>query len=174
MLRKNIFVLLVFSFLSLSFVFADSGSGNSTDPEPYAEDEFTQFMKDMRRSEIIFFGSLPFMTMGVSMGYSGWQLATGRSSSFAGPFSPSSYSSDDIKKILGISLGVSGVFCVTDYFITRHNRKKTAAALKVRKINYGEITITSVPNDAYADEVLPQEDVSESVEVTENLTEETE
>lgn len=174
MLRKNILVLLLFFLFSFSFAFADSGSGTSTDPEPYGEDEFPQFMRDLRRSEIIFFGSLPFTTMGVSMGYSGWQLATGQSSSFAGPFSASSYSSDDIKKILGFSLCVSGVFCLGDYFITRHNRRKAAAALRERKINYGEIKITSVPNETYDGEELLQEDVSESVEVTEKITEETE
>lgn len=70
--RKNFFrtavcILLIFSFSSQLFAATDS---DSTTPEPYKENEFPQWAKDLRDTEIITFGSLPFITLGVTLGYS--------------------------------------------------------------------------------------------------------
>jgi hypothetical protein len=38
-------------------------------PEEYSPDEFTEFEKDLRRAEIVFFGSLPFTFLFSTVGY---------------------------------------------------------------------------------------------------------
>lgn len=43
---------------------------NSTEPEPYKENEFPQWAKDLRDTEIITLGALPFITLGVTLTYS--------------------------------------------------------------------------------------------------------
>ena len=49
-------------------------SKNAT-PSPYTDDEFPQFMKDLRRAEIISFGALPFVTLTSTIVYSSARYA---------------------------------------------------------------------------------------------------
>ena len=88
-------------------VFPDSAS--STEPVPYDKNEFPQWSKDLRRAEIVSFGSLPFVTIGVTMGYGSYLYFTGSTSSFPNPLDKSgnSFSSEEQLKIFGMSLGIS-------------------------------------------------------------------
>lgn len=47
-----------------------------TTPKPYGDEEFTEWQKNLRRSEIIAFGSMPFVTAYVTLGYGliGWGI----------------------------------------------------------------------------------------------------
>ncbi len=62
--KKQIIAFLIFIFMvfaSLS-AFAEDKKETHT-PEPYAEDEFPLWQKDLRRFEIITFGSMPFVSL---------------------------------------------------------------------------------------------------------------
>lgn len=60
--------LIILAFFSnLSFA---QDSATSTEPVPYGENEFPTWAQHLRRTEIITLGSLPFVTLGVTLGYS--------------------------------------------------------------------------------------------------------
>ena len=79
---------------------------SSTTIEPYTKNEFPEWAHDIRRTEIITFGSLPFVTLWVSVAYSA--IVKGQ---FHNPLdkSTSSYSTTDQKHIMQIA----AVSCVS-------------------------------------------------------------
>lgn len=123
-------------------VFPDSAS--STEPVPYDKNEFPQWSKDLRRAEIVSFGSLPFVTIGVTMGYGSYLYFTGSTSSFPNPLDKSgnSFSSEEQLKIFGMSLGISCVIGIVDFIINRiiniNNSRRNA------ELNESSITVTPV------------------------------
>jgi hypothetical protein len=132
--------------LVLSPVYADDSTANT--PEPYTDDEFPQFMKDARRSEIITLGALPFVTLNVTLGYSivrYWQHDFS-SDYFPNPFSKtSSYSEDEQKAILFTAVGVSAGIGLTDLIV--HVVKRSIARRKVLRENTGPVQITPIEQD---------------------------
>ncbi len=141
----------VFYFICAIFLFpADSSASmeSSKDAEPYKIDEFPQWVYDVRQGEIITLGSLPFTMLGVTLTYSSIQyfsaLANGNSSSsFPNPLDRSSYSEDDLKKIVGISLGVSFAVGLTDLIISIIGRKNSENRLK--KLQAASSGMTAIP-----------------------------
>ncbi len=109
-------VLLIFF---LGSVFAETSSSSSSEIKAYGKDEFPEWAKHLRRTEIITFGSMPFVTIGVSLVYGSFLYFTGDIDSFPNPLdkSENSYTEDQQLKIVGISLGVSAVFGLTDLVI---------------------------------------------------------
>lgn len=101
----------------------------ATQENAAAEDEplLPEWVSTARRAEIITFGSLPFTTLGVTLVYGTYEYVTGNTSSFPNPLDKSSsgYDTDEIKKIVGISLGVSGVLALTDFIIGRIKKNQT-------------------------------------------------
>ena len=66
-LKKKLAFLLIFMFLAAPcLVFAD----DEHEPEPYTPAEFSQATLNLRRGEIVTFGSLPFTMMWAGAGYS--------------------------------------------------------------------------------------------------------
>jgi|WetSurMetagenome_2_1015567.scaffolds.fasta_scaffold88100_3 hypothetical protein len=65
---KKTYIFIVFLFLAF-FYFPCFGDDSHT-PAPYTENEFPQFMKDLRRTEIITLGSMPFITLDTTFAYS--------------------------------------------------------------------------------------------------------
>jgi hypothetical protein len=79
-------------------VFAETTASGTTDttPVPYEKDEFPQWADNLRRTEIISFGSLPFVTLGTTLFYSLYRYYYhGFSSSYIpNPFAKSSDSAN--------------------------------------------------------------------------------
>jgi hypothetical protein len=128
----------VIAFL-LAFVLL-AGPVFAADPvviEPYTKDTFPQWAKDLRRTEIITLGSLPFVTLTVTLVYS---LASGSSSDLFSRTMSSSIDEKDQLIILGISGGISVVLGLVDLFINIHRRKKSQPI-----VQSGGITVTVEP-----------------------------
>jgi hypothetical protein len=113
--------------------------------EPYTKDEFPQWAKDLRRTEIITLGSLPFVTLTVTLAYSliSWS-ASGFSENTPNLFSKTTDDSmreSDMITILIISGGISVALGLVDLFVNMHKRKKAAASA----VQSGGITVTIEP-----------------------------
>ena len=146
MINKNWKIII--SLLLILSIFSKLSALN-TNPEPYGKDEFPSWAKDLRRTEIITFGSLPFATLGVTLGYGIIKYANGSSTSIANPFNKSSsqYSLDEQKKILGISCAVSLALGLTDLgvnhitrFIKRKKMQKVNRLKEIEKINIKQVS----------------------------------
>lgn len=95
---------------------------NNDDYKPYDKDEFSQWMKDLRRAEIIAFGTLPFSLFLASLGYEvGEYVHSGFSDSYI-PMFRDATSAARIKQfdnrtetILAITAGLSIGFALVDY-----------------------------------------------------------
>ena len=96
----------------------------------YSDINFPQWAKDVRRTEIITFGSLPFVTLWTTVGYS---LAV--YGEFHSPLDKSSsgFTTDDQKRIIGIAAATSlglGLFDLAFTLISRKVRAKKARSLR--------------------------------------------
>ncbi len=127
--------------------------------EPYTKDEFPGWLQDLRRAEIVSLGSLPFVTLSVTLGYSLYRYFSHDMNPdyFPNPFAKSSsaarLSTDEQLGILFTSLGVAAAVGITDFTITtiqRHKRNKAQ-----EELNRGAVEI--IPLD---DESVPQEHFS--------------
>jgi hypothetical protein len=95
--------------------------------EPYTREEFPQWARDLRRTEIVTLGSLPFVTLSVTLGYGIIRWAGG--GAFPNPFAKSAdnLTSDEQLEVLLISLGTSvalGLADLTINLIRRHNTQR--------------------------------------------------
>lgn len=124
----------------VSFVFLASMPLAAAEPtvtiEPYTKDEFPGWLQDLRRAEIVSLGSLPFVTLGVTLGYSLYRYFSHNMDSnyFPNPFAKSSsaarLSTDEQLGILFTSLGLAAAVGITDFTIStiqRHQRKRVEA-----------------------------------------------
>lgn len=96
--------------------------------EPYRSDEFPQFMKDLRRAEIITLGSLPFVTITATLVYSTirWGMNDFKSGAFPNPFVKASKGGFTQKEQIGIlctSIGISFAIGITDLIVMVVKRK---------------------------------------------------
>lgn len=109
-----------------------SAEPDTTEPVPYNPEEFKPWQNDLRRAEIIAFGSLPFVTFMTSLGYDvyryyshnqreeylPWPL---KNNEIAEPLSQ-----DEQKRILLISVGISVGVALFDFgyrSLKRHIRQ---------------------------------------------------
>lgn len=100
--------------------------------EPYTKDEFPGWLQDLRRAEIVSLGSLPFVTLGVTLGYSLYRYFSNDMNPdyFPNPFAKASTARLTTEEQLGIlftSLGIGALVGITDFTISsiqRHQRKK--------------------------------------------------
>lgn len=116
-MRKPLLVLLTLVLLTVSVHAEDT---------TYADIPFPQWSKDLRRTEIITFGSLPFVTLWTTVGYS---LAT--KGSVRSPFDKSSsgFTTGDQARIIGIAAATSlglGLFDLAFTLIRRKIKAKKA------------------------------------------------
>ncbi len=107
-------------FVVISMFFSSVFAQNSN----YDDIEFPQWAKDLRRTEIITFGSLPFVTMWTSMAYSGYKYGK-----LTNPFdkSTSGYTTQDQKNIMATSALICvglGLIDLTVSIIRRNSAKK--------------------------------------------------
>lgn len=132
-MKKNLIKIILFISLCLNCfqpLFAED-----TTPLPYDEEEFPETLKDLRRFEIISLGSMPFVTLDVTLVYTGvkwveWykrneerkkREANGESTEgfdndpMPSIFSASTWTQEEQKKIILQSLGISIGIGFTDY-----------------------------------------------------------
>ena len=144
-------------FANLTPVFA--ADTKSTTPEPYEEDEFPSWLKDLRRAEIITLGAMPFIPLNTSLCYSFGNYAFHNFDSdyFVNPFAQgsdtSSYTSGEQAGILITSLGICLGIGITDFIV--HSVKRSNQKKKMRTQKKGNINIESVADDPEATKILP-------------------
>ena len=120
-------------------------------PVPYTDDEFPQFMKDLRRAEIISFGALPFVTLTSTIVYSSARYAQHGFDSeyFPNPFAKASasngYSTAEQAGILLTSAGISVGIGLTDLLVSVIRRK--AAKKKLERKEKAPIVVTPIAED---------------------------
>lgn len=139
------FILILVSFSQ--FCFAQSSS-ESEEPVPYDEKEIPYWVEQARRTEIITLGSLPFVTIGVSLGYSIYNCAQHNwdGSYFANPFTKGANATqqDQINILVASSLvavGI-GVTNLTINLIKHHKEKKDS-----QQILQENVKITTIENE---------------------------
>ena len=122
-----------------------------TTPAPYTDDEFPQFMKDLRRAEIVSLGALPFVTLTSTIVYSSARYAQHGfdSAYFPNPFAKASasngYSTAEQAGILLTSAGISVGIGLTDLLVSVIRRK--AAKKKLERKEKAPIVVTPIAED---------------------------
>ena len=121
--------LIIFSYSLVAF------AEPTVEIEPYTQDEFPSWAQDIRRTEIVTLGSLPFTTLGVTLGYSLYRYASNgfNPEYIPNPFAKSATGSLSSKEQIGIvltSVGISAVIGLVDLtirLIQRSAAKKEAS-----------------------------------------------
>ena len=114
-------------------LFAQQAGEADTDPAEYGEEEFSPFLRNLRRAEIIMFGSFPltlFITLEVFDIYRFVEnYGTPESYQYAfWPYrspDPAPYSSGETTGILLTALSASMLIAVADYIIGRAKEKRS-------------------------------------------------
>ncbi len=91
-------------------------------PQPYSEDEFPRWLRELRRGEIVFFGSIPFMLF---FSFEGYDLYRYFSNGMSPAYSPwpfrgynaVPYTNGEKLGILVSSLSLSFILAVSDYLL---------------------------------------------------------
>ena len=156
MKNKRIFAaFIIFLFFAVENCFCQT----NTSPEPYSDDEFPQFMLDLRRFEIITLGSMPFITLNSSIVYNGYKFATGKSDTF-NPLATADYSQDEMENIIITSLCISAGIGLTDYIVNLVKRSRINRRLRQQDSNI------SIEEDPDAVKIpLPSKESSEVIEI---------
>lgn len=140
---------------------ADSGQT----PLPYKETEFTDWQKDLRRAEIIAFGSLPFVTLLSSLSYDIFRYYDHNQDERykPWPFRDSTIaipkSEDEQKRILLIAVGVSIGVAVFDFSfraIRRSIRRSRADKQNSDYVQAIRIHEIDIEPDPQAEPAIPQ------------------
>ncbi|MBQ0003617.1 MAG: hypothetical protein KBT21_08775 [Treponema sp.] len=149
---KKIFLILtlIFSIFSQN-IFCQS----SEEPVPYGDKEIPSWLKHVRRTEIITLGSMPFVTIGVTLGYSFYNLATHNfdGSYFVNPFTKEgSYSKDEqigiivTASMISLGIGVTNlaINLIRDGINKNKKTENLQSNIKITTIN-NEINIYPIP-----------------------------
>ena len=131
MKNKTIFAtIIIFLFIAVPNCFCQT----NTTPEPYSDDEFPQFMLDLRRFEIITLGAMPFVTLDSAIVYNGYKYVTGKTDKF-NPLATADYSQKEMEKIIITSLCVSAGIGVSDYIINLVKRNSIKKRQRMQTTN---------------------------------------
>ncbi|OJF76202.1 MAG: hypothetical protein BKP49_08655 [Treponema sp. CETP13] len=135
--KIKILVFLIIFCLPTQFFFAETTSSDKEDTdeitinfEPYTKDNIPDWAHDLRRAEIITFGSLPFTTLSCTFIYSLYRYYDSGfdSTYFPNPFPSSSddadLSTDEQIAILKYSCGFSLFVGITDFIICTIKEQK--------------------------------------------------
>lgn len=91
--------------------------GEAEVSEPYNEEEFPGWSLDLRRGEIIFFGSLPFATLLTTLVYQTVIYTINQNSSDKKNIPWGELTTGEETEVLFITLGLSFVIAVTDFIL---------------------------------------------------------
>ena len=90
--------------------------------EPYEDDEFPQWAKDLRRYEIIFFGTIPFTFFFSSFSYDFYRYASNNfdqtlAPAILGNKTPPVKTHNEKLQIIAVSVSLSAVLALVDYLL---------------------------------------------------------
>lgn len=108
-------------------------NGPLTEPLPYKDVEFPQWAHDVRRYEVIMFGSFPLTYILTSLIYEGVKLASGGNENGFSLYSDKSQ--DELKILLISSASLSVGIATADLIIGKVKKKKQ------RNLEYAEIPV---------------------------------
>jgi len=122
-MKKKIFFVLSIVFMCFSLS-ANEIDMTGIEVESYDSVNFSPFLKDMRRSEIITLGSYPFTTMAVGAGYSIYKyFSNGMDSKYTpNPFIKTSSANLTDAETKGLILGAAGLSLgigIIDFFLNQ-------------------------------------------------------
>lgn len=161
-------LLKLFLFFSLCFSCIQPLFAEDTTPVPYNDEEFPETLKDLRRFEIISLGAMPFVTLDVTLVYSGiqWAKADFDTNNMPNIFAASSYTPEEQKKIILTSLGVSLGVGLADYGVRLAKR-----LYKEHKNKNQKKTIIINPISEDPDAILLDNPYDENQQEIENVDE---
>lgn len=147
------------SIFLLALIFSTSiysNTNNNTTPQPYSPKEIPQWVKDFRDTEIITLGSLPFVTLGVTLTYSLISLVSHNFDSryFVNPFTKNgSYSTDEQIGIIvtsslicvGIGLTNLTINLIRRGIDKKRNHQDLQSNVKITVIE-SELNIPAIPD----------------------------
>ena len=123
-MKVVVIVLVLTILISGFFLFGENLPDYEPDQEyePYQEDEFPKWARDLRRGEIIFFGTIPFSFFYATFSYDLYRYASSNfDESYApaifGNTTPSIRTNDEKWQILNVSLTISAVLTLLDYLL---------------------------------------------------------
>jgi hypothetical protein len=107
---------------------SSTSAASSASPEPYREDEFPLWLRDLRRAEIVFVGSVPITLLVATLAYDGFRsgrdivmdVQIGERSEFG------SFTNDERKWLLASGLTLSGVVSIIDFLVELRLRREAA------------------------------------------------
>jgi hypothetical protein len=152
---KNLFVFLFFS-AALSSLSAQSSASQPVLPAvQFDTSEFPQWAKDLRRGEIVAFGSFPFAFFFATISMDLYRSATHGWDRRYAPWPVKPAGSIDMTKdeqllTLGLAAGGAVAIALTDYAIVRYRRSK--AEQRARELPAGTPIIIRRPLDEEAPE----------------------
>jgi hypothetical protein len=159
---KNFFVFCFF-LAALSCLSAQSSSSQSTIPATqFDTSEFPQWAKDLRRGEIVAFGSFPFAFFFATISMDLYRSATHGWDRRYAPWPAKPAGSIDMTQdeqllTLGLAAGGAVLIALTDYAIVRYKRSKAeqrsrelpaGTPIIIRKPLYEEAETGEVPAEA--------------------------
>jgi len=136
-----IFILLlcVVSTVAVSPVYSQQAGTNpqtapaQTTPAPYQKDEFPTWLLDLRRADIVAFGSLPFMMFFTTFAVDSYRFYSNDWDRRYAPWplkAPGAIEMDENQRIASftVAAGLSVLVAVADYFIVQHKRARQREA----------------------------------------------
>ncbi len=120
-MKKIIILMFLMIFLS-SNIFSQESQKSTDTYIPYDPSEFPSWAHDLRRFEIVFFGTIPFSFLYASAGYSIYTYASHNwdpafAPAILGNRTPPLLTNSEKVQIIGISLGLSTVAALIDFFL---------------------------------------------------------
>jgi hypothetical protein len=96
--------------------------------EPYTDDEFPQWLRDLRRAEVIFIGSFPITLLVATLAYDGFRALrdTILGVSMAERNEFGSYTNEERPWLVVSGLSLSGVITIIDAIIEQRERRRKA------------------------------------------------
>lgn len=137
---KRITAVLVMVCYSACIIYSQTPPKTKVIPEPYLQEEFPSWTHQLRRSEIITLGSLPFTTLGITTVYGLFRYITNGfnreyiPNPLAKSSSAANLNEDEQKKIVIASISASLLVGIIDLVITlikqaKENKSKDQSIL---------------------------------------------
>ncbi len=150
---KNCVCLLVLFSLSFS-LFAENPDASLSGifNEDELKQEFPLWAKDLRRYEIILFGSLPFTFFLARMGVDTWRWSDNSWDTRYAPWpirgaDAIEMNDSEAGKTIAIAFGTSALIALTDFLIVKYKKQKTTEYKEKRKGSYVDIEIQPAPEE---------------------------
>ncbi len=144
---KKISIVLIFLLLTMPcLVFAE----DEHKPEPYTSAEFSQATLNLRRGEIVTFGSLPFTMMWAGTGYSVFRYFNhGMQSEYApsliNKYSNANFSKKEQNAIIIGAAGVSLLIGVADFIVGQVLQGAEDSSQNARNEDFLDPDVTIIP-----------------------------